>query len=41
MMKDSKVPFYGSKFPWGREIISPKIIDFLRTRYQNGLLALI
>jgi hypothetical protein len=39
-MKDSKTPFFCSKFPWERERISPKIIENLGTRSQKGSLAL-
>jgi hypothetical protein len=35
MMKDSKTPFFCSKFPWARERTFPKIIENLGTRSQK------
>lgn len=35
MMQNSKISFWCSKFPWGRERISPKIIDNLSTLSQT------
>jgi hypothetical protein len=40
MMQDSKASFCSSKFPWAREIFSPKIIDNLVTHSQKGSPAL-
>jgi hypothetical protein len=39
-MKDAKIPFWSSKFPWAREGISPKIIENFGMRSQKGSPAL-
>jgi hypothetical protein len=40
MIKDFKVPLCCTRFPWAREIISPKVIDNLGMRSQKGSPAL-
>jgi hypothetical protein len=40
-MKDSKTPFWCSKFPWARERISPNIMENLGTRSQKGSPAMV
>jgi len=41
IMKDSMSLFYSSKFPWARERISSKFIDYVGTHPQKGSPALV